>query len=307
MQTPTRLRGIPTLSTFIGSDTDALIFRKFSVLAARNLLHLQSRINELESQLDDLDASDVEAAKSNPHVSDCARAYDELQDAAAQFREGKVVEGEEEAMRKFYENAHERVRLHGEISSALHRYRKALLDEHRIQTLPSPSSTALSTFKRILRPAKQTPLLTGYDGKIADRTSDLVALGQPGEDDRLSRFLRYTCGYCLRDRKLTASRSSSPEAKIYYYPPRRVQMLSYSVSVIFCGILLVGAMACLGAIERRSWKLRIAMVSVFTGLFAVVVGLLSGARRAEVFGATAAYAAVLVVFVGSNVGVGNGG
>jgi hypothetical protein len=120
-QHTSRLDGIPALSAFISADSDALIFRKFSRLGARNLLHLQSRLNELESRLDELDEEDVEAAKSNPQVSDIAKAYDEVRDAAMRFREG--VNAEDEAMRKFFQDAHERVQLHQEIATALHQYR----------------------------------------------------------------------------------------------------------------------------------------------------------------------------------------
>jgi hypothetical protein len=117
-----RLDGLPSLSTFISADTDALIFRKFTRLGARNLLHLQSRLNELESKLDELDKEDFETAKQNPQIRDIAKAYDEVRDAAAQFQ----ADGEEDPdplMRKFFQDAHERVKLHGEIASALHQYR----------------------------------------------------------------------------------------------------------------------------------------------------------------------------------------
>ena len=43
-----------------------------------------------------------------------------------------------------------------------------------------------------------------------------------------------------------------------------------------------------------------ALIGIFTVLFAGSVGLLTAASRAEVFAATAAYAAVLVVFVSGN-------
>lgn len=46
------------------------------------------------------------------------------------------------------------------------------------------------------------------------------------------------------------------------------------------------------------------MISGFTVLFAIALGIFSNARRAEIFGATAAYAAVLVVFVSGNLGTG---
>lgn len=126
-QHPSRLDGIPALSAFISSDSDALIFRKFSRLGARNLLNLQSRLNELESRLDELDEKDVEAAKSNPHVSDGAKAYDEVRDAAERFREGIDDSSEDDAMRKFFRDAYERVQLHQEIANVLHQYRMHIL------------------------------------------------------------------------------------------------------------------------------------------------------------------------------------
>jgi len=44
------------------------------------------------------------------------------------------------------------------------------------------------------------------------------------------------------------------------------------------------------------------MLSGWTVLFAPCVGLLTNARQDQIFGATAAYAAVLVVFVSGNLG-----
>lgn len=49
--------GYPALASWIGEDPDqaTFIFRKFTRLSARNLLHLQAQVYELEKQLDDLD------------------------------------------------------------------------------------------------------------------------------------------------------------------------------------------------------------------------------------------------------------
>lgn len=45
---------------------------------------------------------------------------------------------------------------------------------------------------------------------------------------------------------------------------------------------------------------RLGMIAAFTVLFALSMALFTNARRAETFAATAAYAAVLVVFVSGN-------
>lgn len=72
------------------------------------------------------------------------------------------------------------------------------------------------------------------------------------------------------------------------------------ISTIIATILLIGAI--IGLYIVQDPKSRLIMLSCFTALFAISVGLLTSARRAEIFGSTAAYAAVLVVFVSSNLG-----
>ena len=76
--------------------------------------------------------------------------------------------------------------------------------------------------------------------------------------------------------------------EIFYYSNHRIQRAGALVSIVFSAILLVGAIVCLMLVSDRSIKLRVGMIVLFTSLFALVVGLLTNARRAEIFGATAA-------------------
>jgi hypothetical protein len=61
-------------------------------------------------------------------------------------------------------------------------------------------------------------------------------------------------------------------------------------------------MAVLAILNSSRWKIRLGMVALFTAFFAGVVGLLTNARRAETFASSAAYAAVLVVYVSGSLG-----
>ena len=76
--------------------------------------------------------------------------------------------------------------------------------------------------------------------------------------------------------------------EIFYYSQRRIQRAGAVISIAFCAILLIGAIMCLMLVSDRSINLRVGMIVLFTSLFALVVGLLTNARRAEIFGATAA-------------------
>jgi hypothetical protein len=53
--------------------------------------------------------------------------------------------------------------------------------------------------------------------------------------------------------------------------------------------------------------MKLGWIGLFTLLFAVAIPVVTNARRAEVFAACAAYAAVLVVFVSGNIGAGGTG
>ena len=64
-------------------------------------------------------------------------------------------------------------------------------------------------------------------------------------------------------------------------------------------------MTVLSVLDNQSWKVRLGLVALFTSLFALTIGLLTNARRAEMFGSTAAYAAVLVVYVSQGLGPAN--
>lgn len=55
------LSGFPSLAAFIASDRDqtSAIFKRFNRLAARNLLHLQSELAELQAKQDRLDEAEL--------------------------------------------------------------------------------------------------------------------------------------------------------------------------------------------------------------------------------------------------------
>lgn len=59
------------------------------------------------------------------------------------------------------------------------------------------------------------------------------------------------------------------------------------MSVVIAAILLIGPIAAL--YRAKDVPLRLAIMSVFTVVFAAFVGLVTNARRAEIFGSTVAY------------------
>jgi uncharacterized membrane protein YhaH (DUF805 family) len=85
-----------------------------------------------------------------------------------------------------------------------------------------------------------------------------------------------------------------------YIKESHVNWVAAGVSTVLAAILLLGAIVVLRRTHDANAQL--GAIAAFTILFALSVGVLTNARRAEVFASTAAYAAVLVVFVSSSSG-----
>ena len=72
------------------------------------------------------------------------------------------------------------------------------------------------------------------------------------------------------------------------------------VSTIVAALLLIGAIISLYFVKPPGKRL--AMIAGYTVAFSLSVSLFTNAKRAEIFAASAAYAAVLVVFVSGELG-----
>jgi hypothetical protein len=78
---PTYLSGFPSLAGFIATDRDqtSAIFKRFKRLGARNLLHLQSQLAELQAELD---IFDYEEGKHDLKTKQYSRNWDRFCAAA---------------------------------------------------------------------------------------------------------------------------------------------------------------------------------------------------------------------------------
>lgn len=80
----------------------------------------------------------------------------------------------------------------------------------------------------------------------------------------------------------------------------RINAVVAAINVIVVAGLLFGAIFNLYFVKNE--KSRLGILTVYTIVFSASIAVLTDARRAEIFGAAAAYAAVLVVFVSGGLG-----
>jgi hypothetical protein len=275
------LSGFPSLAQFIASDRDrtTLIYKRYDDLAARNLLYLQSELAELQAKQRAFDQYDL---KADLETKQCARNFADFQ---------RAMQADETKQK-------DRWKLMKDIRETLKEYREALLFESTLATLPRPSKGVLRAFQTEFYnqtggKGEPFPTLGGHSAGIYDDIDDLVALRVQEDQDRLTTFAQEHLAFLFPDRK--RSRHG-----IAYASDRAISSFVAWFSTFLAAVLLIGAIVVLYKVTSSDWRL--GLIAAFTTLFAGSVGLLTNARRAELFAATAAYAAVLVVFVSGDLG-----
>jgi hypothetical protein len=141
------------------------------------------------------------------------------------------------------------------------------------------------------------PTLGGSSSSIYKKRNDISALVRPPEEDRLTTFLRKHCPI------LFLERYPDENSRIAYISANRIAFVVGLVNVLLAAAFLFGAIYNLHNVDKDQVKL--GLIAGYTTAFALCINLITNAKRSEIFGACAAYAAVLVVFVSGDLG-GNG-
>ncbi|KAI1481095.1 hypothetical protein F4774DRAFT_56517 [Daldinia eschscholtzii] len=283
MQTLTGQAGFPLLAQRIAlnPDYEAFIFRKLDRLSARNLLHLESRLVYLEYKLDQADKQAALGSDNESHRS--LRSWEA-------FEKNAMDESRPE---------HRRIKIAEEVSEKLKEYQEALLRQSQIAALEGPRKRALDAvhgqsyinkYDPFGNMSDRKPILSGLaENRLSeDNRPDLVALRRAPDKDPFSRFLQDH--WMFKTTKITDG--------IEHINENHVTLVASIVSTMVAAVLLLGAIFLLRLLTQENAQLGV--IAMFTVLFAASVGVLTNARRAEIFASTAAYAAVLVVFISSS-------
>lgn len=160
--------------------------------------------------------------------------------------------------------------------------------------LRKPSDRVLTTFRDFLKGAsfrdesgkpQPLPLIGGAAQGFLDEKRDLLMLAAPVEEDHLSLFLRNYWPFQKR-------KAQDPLDRTTIYKNSHIVRTVSALNMLLAALLLIGAIVNLYYVT--SPKAKLGLVAMYTALFALSVALLTTAKRAEVFAAAAAYAAVLV-------------
>ncbi|KIX08444.1 uncharacterized protein Z518_03100 [Rhinocladiella mackenziei CBS 650.93] len=288
------MNGYNALAGFIGTYPSLAVFRRFLILNARNLLCMQGEIINFEHGL-------RVTIKKDRESGDPVRSLFEYDISALSGRHATPGDGVQWSRTL-------------ELRRLLKDYNEALLQFAALCRLAPANKSDLATVRELLQKpdGSREPFLVAHEFETWDEEyeQDLTSLaGQHTDKDALSKFIdkMLTSVYTPHLGRKYHDPLSVVEAwaghgvrrPLIHYPDKYVANTIDTLTTILSSALpTLSALAIFTIHDPTS---RMIAIVVCTLLFSTVLSLTAKPRRVETFCASAAFAAVLVVFVsGSN-------
>ncbi|CZR67715.1 uncharacterized protein PAC_17614 [Phialocephala subalpina] len=286
-------KGYPRSAVYLNSDKGAALFRRFGDAHSRILLYLQVEITRLEQKLKELDRDDDSKEETR-------------------WRVGHSI---------YLENGREneaRKDLIEELKAKLIEYDDLLLRDTQLRQLKRPSKRGHQNFFDWMW--TENPFGEGEKSFIFHE-QDFVVLDSQYEDSWLDGVMHRIMGHCrkgilrvsLSQQSLHCiyshitqalfvnpddqAKTSNPHVH-YYSEDRMGTLIKVVVAIVSTALLFIPIFIFLSC-HALSVKSMTAITLFFALVFATAISVFTSARRQEVFAATAAYCAVLVVFIGN--------
>ncbi|KAN0119645.1 hypothetical protein V8E51_001853 [Hyaloscypha variabilis] len=274
--------GHAKVATLMSHHSELAIFRRFSKLNFQNLLYLQAELTHLEANLKKLVDRDVQ----NPNRQQYSRDWWFL-------AQNDDEHDDREQWDKFLQ-----------IRDKLKEYNEHLAQAVFLDSLKAPNKYDHAFIARWFTHEKtgNYPLL-GIDWQIWSKDStDLITIHRRAPYSPFSRHLAKTIIPYLHSRIFWRwKKHADPESGtgLCHYEDRKVERVVDILVTVLASLIPIASILILYFVANTLDRLAITVA--FTGIFAFSLTVTTRARRVEVFAATSAFAAVLVVFVtGSN-------
>ncbi|KAH8803659.1 hypothetical protein F5884DRAFT_681882 [Xylogone sp. PMI_703] len=279
--------GYAKMAGLMGNYPEIAIFRRFGALNVENILLLQAELRDLEVQLREVQKED----HNSGHQDRCVYARDWW----------TLSESGEPTSRPGNDGRQWQLLL--KIRQKLNEYNTALLQQAQICKLGQPSIADVQFLSSWMqRPTMGNVYLLGQDYKIWSDPDlpDLVSLRSRTADDTFTEWILNTA---IRWFHRSVGRFlRKPKDKEYL---RNTVVYSDTGIVRFTKIITMAVASLLPIISIvilyvvRNMTARLGIVASFTAFFSVCMGVATKASMEDIFAATAAFAAVQVVFVGT--------
>ncbi|KAI3320413.1 hypothetical protein HD806DRAFT_506288 [Xylariaceae sp. AK1471] len=285
--------GYARLAEHMGRHPELAIYRRYGALANETLLFYHAEIAELEQRL-----RKVRERDRNSDDKAC-----QLHDRAWSLLSGSAeLGGPGSPQREQYDLIMKLRKLMGKYHKALYYHKESL-------ALRSPHHKLLEDLREWMeRPTMGNIHILSSDWKTWSKcdSADLFTF-ENSAMDRFTSLVTYTIVdiyHNLIGRYIHKKRSNAILPLSYTdhrhtvtYSHKTIAMFTQTFTVLIASSLPIAAIVLLYSVKNMTTRLGI--IAASTGLFSISMNLLTMATLQEIFAATAAFAAVLVVFLGS--------
>ncbi|EOA87883.1 uncharacterized protein SETTUDRAFT_108559, partial [Exserohilum turcica Et28A] len=260
------------------------IYRRFDALNARHILYLQAELCILEKQLRVMEHKDKEKDKEGR----LGYAVDYQRMLETQKSQGK-----------------EQLVLIRKMHRKLNEYNKALIQISVLHQLQPPDKFDLSDIQHFLESDVIEPgFLQGVDrhtwGTCDDTENhapDLIGIHPRKKEDDFSHFISENAIHLFKCGLGRLTKGDRNLSKKVYYDSTVLKVTSW-ITCILASLLPIASILVL--VNLQSLKTKLWVIAAFNILTSVCLSVLTDAKRSEAFAVTAAFAAVQVVFVGTD-------
>ncbi|KAI1505673.1 hypothetical protein F5X99DRAFT_404709 [Biscogniauxia marginata] len=291
--------GYDRLAEYMARHPQLGIFRRFGALAYETLLYYQAEISELECRLRSTQAEDRNSENENRR--DYGRAWNKIMESAA-------LEDHDNPEREQYDLIIRLRKLMGE-------YEKALYYHEPTLSLRRPHRKLLEDLQEWMeRPSLGRIEIHSCDWKTWSRDKeiedDLVTF-ENSTMDQFTSLVTYKLVdvyHSILGRHIHKKRNENEDTGLpvtnadhrhmVTYPHRTIARFTRTTTVLMACMFPIVAIVILYTIEDM--KKRLGIIAGLTGFFSIAMEIFTMATLPEIFAATAAFSAVLVVFIGAS-------
>ncbi|GIZ41325.1 hypothetical protein CKM354_000463200 [Cercospora kikuchii] len=281
MDTSSSLYGYPRLANLMSVVSETRIFRKFNEVALLNILRLQAELQDMEGELASIIVAD--RTSGNDVRRECSLEFKLMRD----FLETEDVE--QQSLQ--YEQIEE-------MGRKLHEYNQAISDFLQLQHALPPAQRDLDFLRKWLdRPDGGNAFLRDREKKTwtQDHDGDFMLLSS--RQVQIDPFTSLLKGILLDIYHRVWGHRKHDQTDYREYGEKKLARVSTVIVTVLASALPAMTVLVLYFVKRL--LVRIGLIIVFTSLFSLALAIFTTADKVNIFTATATFAAVEVVFVGS--------
>lgn len=289
------------LARIMSKEKNLAIFRRFDEINMMQLMALQAEIVELQFRFEAKcrkdDDNDLTYSKCfhDLRIAGLSKVNYELKPQTS--AEGDYGQGSSASV-------HSQYSLLQDLRAKLDQYNHLLLQHTQLSKLESPETSQLENLQGWLRdPKGGQNFLQGAEAFTWDvkETAAYVTLASAYQEaDIFTKFTTKVLGlifHRLIGQKTRTGTVVDEESGLVSYSDSGMSRASSIVSLMVSSVVPVLTIFALNSVKTTN--VRIGLTMLFTAAFAGLLAIFSNAKRVEIFSATAAFAAIEVVFIGS--------